>query len=112
LYNLTGLDAEELQAQQMMNEIQELRGTLSQMGNRNTPLEVAAFHWLENIYKPIVTQVSSLIDEDTTQAELYCQLLEHKWYLSERAQRDVGHQATTEDFVQNHLERKGGEDPG
>ncbi len=112
LYNLTGQDAEELQAQQMMNEIQELRGTLSQMGNRNTPLEVAAYHWLENIYRPIVTQVSSLIDEDTTQAELYCQILEHKWYLSERAQRDVGHQATTEDYLKNHVKSKREKDPG
>jgi hypothetical protein len=27
--------------------------------------------------------------------------LEHKWYLSERAQRDVGHQAATDDYLQS-----------
>jgi hypothetical protein len=32
-------------------------------------------------------------------AELYCQVLEHKWYLSEQARQDVGHQAATEDFI-------------
>jgi hypothetical protein len=34
-----------------------------------------------------------------TLAELYCQVLEHKWYLSERAQRDVGHQAAIDDYL-------------
>jgi hypothetical protein len=32
-------------------------------------------------------------------AELYCQVLEHKWYLSERAQRDVGHQFAAQDYL-------------
>jgi hypothetical protein len=31
--------------------------------------------------------------------ELYCQILEHKWYLSERARQDVGHQAAVEDYI-------------
>lgn len=106
LYSLTGLDAEEFQAQQMMNEIQEIRAALSQASDRNTPLDVAAYNWLENTYRPIVKQLSSLIDEGTTQAELYCQVLEHKWYLSERAQRDVGHQAATEDYMQQNSGKK------
>jgi hypothetical protein len=111
LYNLTGLDAEELQAQQMMNEIQELRAALSQAGNRNTPLDVAAYHWLENIYRPVVELLWDLINEDTTQAELYCQVLEHKWYLSEKAQHDVGHQSATKDYLQHYVGRRREDSP-
>jgi hypothetical protein len=99
IYDLTGLDMEERQARTMMNEIQELRATLSQSSNRNIPLNAAAYHWLANIYQPVVERLKPLIDQNMTIAELYCQVLEHKWYLSERAQRDVGHQAAVEDYL-------------
>lgn len=107
MYDLTGLDMEERQARTMMNEIQELRATLSQSSNRNVPLNVAAYHWLENIYRPVVERLKPLVDQNMTIPELYCQVLEHKWYLSERAQRDVGHQATVEDYLGRF-----GADPG
>jgi hypothetical protein len=107
IYDLTGLGMEERQARTMMNEIQELRATLSQSSNRNIPLNAAAYHWLENIYHPVVERLKPLIDQNMTIAELYCQVLEHKWYLSERAQRDVGHQAAVEDYLGRF-----GADPG
>jgi hypothetical protein len=99
LYNLTGLDVEEMQARQMMNEIQEIRAWQSQSSNRTTPLNVAAYFWLEYVYHPVAAQLNPLADQDMTLAELYCQVLEHKWYLSERERRDVGHKTATEDYL-------------
>jgi hypothetical protein len=101
LYNLTGLDVEEMQARQMMNEIQQIRATQSQIANRSIPLSVAAYNWLENVYHPVVDQLNPLVNQDMTLAELYCQVLEHKWYLSERERSDVGHQRATEDYLRN-----------
>jgi hypothetical protein len=108
LLSLTGLEAEEMQARQMMNEIQELRATLSQANNRSTPLSVAAYHWLDMIYKPVMEQLRPLTErparagqEIPSDAELYCQVLEHKWFLSERAHHDVGHQAAAEDYLRH-----------
>ena len=101
LQGLTGLDAEEKQAQTMMNEIQQLKATLSQTNNRSTPLSVAAYHWLENIYLPTMDSLQEVMDENTDPAELYCQVLEHKWYLSEEARRDVGHQAAAQDYLKH-----------
>ena len=100
LQNLVGLDTEENQARKMMNEIQEQKATLSQANNRSTPLSVAAFFWLEHIYQPIIARLQPLIDQNTHAPELYCQVLEHKWYLSEKAQHDVGHQAAADDYLQ------------
>ena len=40
-----------------------------------------------------------IYDSERDMAELFCQLIEHKWYLSEREQRDVGHEQALEDFV-------------
>ena len=85
-----------------MNEIQEIKATLEQRNNRDTPLSVAAYHWLENLYQPTLEILQTLVDENITQAELYCQVLEHKWFLSEKAHRDVGHQTAAEDYLQQY----------
>jgi len=99
LFGLTGLEVEEKQAVRMMNEIQELKATLSNNDNRSTPLSVAAYHWMEYIYEPTINQLKPLVSSQMSLAELYCQVLEHKWYLSERAQRDVGHEFATKDYI-------------
>lgn len=99
LFNLTGLDTEEGQARQLMNEIQEIKATLSRTNDRSTPLTVGAYHWLENIYQPVVAKLEPLCDDHTTLPELYCQVLEHKWYLSEQARHDVGHILAAEDYL-------------
>ena len=99
LVGLTGVEAEEMQARLMMNEIHELKATLSQAHNRSTPLSLVAFKWLQEIYLPALAGIRSLLKDDSDPAELYCQILEHKWYLSEKAQHDVGHQIAIEDFL-------------
>lgn len=105
LMEITGLYAEDRQAQQIINEIYELKANLSRTGNPNISLEAVAYHWLEQIYKPVIEQLKPLISNNAhpkynaDPIELYCQILEHKWYLSERAQHDVGHQAAVEDFI-------------
>ncbi|MFQ5795659.1 MAG: DUF4032 domain-containing protein [Candidatus Bipolaricaulia bacterium] len=101
LHTLTGLETEEMQARHMVNEIQGIKATLSEAHNRSTPLSVAAYYWLNEIYPPTLEHLNPLMDDDTDPAELYCQVLEHKWYLSERARRDVGHQAAVEDFLRH-----------
>lgn len=104
LFDLTGLEAEERQARQMMNEIQELRANLSHTHNRSTPLSVAAYQWLLEIYQPTIQRLNPLIKKDMNLAELYCQVLEHKWFLSEKAQQDVGHSAAIDDYLNKSTE--------
>ncbi len=99
LLGLTGLEAEEMQARVMMNEIHELKAMLSRTNNRSSPLSVAAYHWLNDFYYPTIQRLGPLAQSEMNPTELYCQVLEHKWYLSERAQHDVGHQAAAEDYL-------------
>ena len=105
LMEITGLYAEDHQAQQIMNEIHELRAHLSQSGNPNITLEATAFNWMEYTYKPVIEQLRPLLKNkehpkySQDPVELYCQILEHKWYLSERARMDVGHHAAVDDFI-------------
>jgi len=101
LLGLTGVEAEEMQARTMMNEIQELKASLSHTLNRSTPVSLAAYNWLHEFYQQVLSKLQPLIDRAGDPAELYCQVLEHKWYLSETAQHDVGHQAAVEDYLEN-----------
>jgi hypothetical protein len=104
LLGLTGISAGEMQARQMMNEINEIKAYLSQINNRSVSLSAAAYYWLEQYYQRVIAQLDVLIHRQGDKAaseptELYCQVLEHKWFLSERARRDVGHQAAAEDYL-------------
>lgn len=100
LHNLTGIVAGERQAELMLNEINELRATLARELNRSVPLSVAAFHWQRERYEPAVLRLQPLAGGTSDTPELYCQVLEHKWYLSEQAQRDVGLEVTIEDYLE------------
>ncbi len=99
LHAHTGLDAEDRQARLMVGEVQELRATLERSENRSVPLSVAAYRWLVERYQPATRRLTPLVGARGDAAELYCQMLEHKWYLSERARRDVGYERAVEDFV-------------
>lgn len=99
LHNLTGVVAEEKQATLMLNEIQELKATLARELNRSTPLSTAAFRWLEERFHPTIQQLQPVVGT-TEVSELYCQVLEHKWFLSEREKKDVGLQRALEDYME------------
>jgi hypothetical protein len=99
LHALTGLVAEDRQAALMVNEIQELRATLVRTEKRSIPMSVAAYRWLTERYQPVAKRLAPLVGRRGEPAELYCQLLEHKWYLSERAKRDVGIEVALEDYL-------------
>ncbi len=105
LIDVTGLYAEEHQAQQIMNEIYELKANMANAGNPDITLQAVAYYWLEHLYQLVIDQLKPLIDNpsfpkiNADPIEIYCQVLEHKWYMSEQAQHDVGHLAAAEDYV-------------
>jgi len=99
LHSLTGVVAGDQQAALMLNEIRELQATASRALGREVPMSVAAFAWLNDRYQPAADRLAPLLGRAGELPELYCQVLEHKWYLSEQAQRDVGLQVAIEDYV-------------
>jgi hypothetical protein len=98
LHSLTGIAAGDKQATLMLNEISELQAVLARELNRSVPLAQAAFRWLNERFQPTTQRLANLPrTEEVT--ELYCELLEHKWFLSEEAKRDVGLESALEDFL-------------
>lgn len=117
LFALVGLEAEEMQARTLLNEIMEVRAILSREQNTEIPIEEAAHFWYTHLFQEVIRKLEPLINarnklsaqarSELTQdpIEMYCQVLEHKWYLSERARQDVGHMAAAEDYLRIMLDR-------
>ncbi len=99
LHALTGLETQEQQARLLVNEIRQLRVHLAAERRRSVSLAAAAHQWLLETYEPISGQLRQLARAGDDPPELYCDLLEHKWYMSERAQGDVGHEAALADYA-------------
>jgi len=100
LHSLTGVVAEERQAQQMMNEIRELQAWFSNEQGRSVSMTEAAFHWQHERYEPTLKRLAAQVAAGAAPTELYCQVLEHKWFLSEKAQHDVGFERAVDDYLQ------------
>jgi len=89
LERLTGIHALEGQAQLLLNDLREYVAWLSITSGAAVGEAQGARRWREDILEPALRQLRPVIGtRDPIQA--YCDVLEHKWLLSERARRDVG----------------------
>lgn len=106
LLRLTGLDAEENQARRLLNDLESWMATQDDYAPGD-PLaarpEVLAHRWVRDVFRPTVRAVPRELRGSMDSAELYHGLLEHRWYLSERAQHDIGLDTAVEDYVKNIL---------
>jgi hypothetical protein len=107
LHNLTGIAAGNRQARLMLNEIRELRATLARELNRSGSMSAAATRWLETRFRPVVRRLGPLAAAGADESELYCQVLEHKWFLSEKARQDVGLEPALEDYLKRFRGKAG-----
>jgi hypothetical protein len=87
LRRLTGLEVQENQARRLLNDIAAFRASIS--GESEVPEAVAAARWLAEVYEPLVVQVPGGLRGRLEPAELFHELLEHRYYLSERAGTEV-----------------------
>ena len=86
----TGIDADEQQARRLLNDIASFRGYLEQKEGRPVPPAVAAHRWLEEVYDPVVEAIPDGLADRLPPPEIFHEILEHRWYLSEAAGHDVG----------------------
>jgi hypothetical protein len=63
------------------------------------PMSVSAFHWRSERWEEAIAKLGPLVTAEADAAERFCQVLEHKWFMSERARRDVGFDAALTDYL-------------
>jgi Domain of unknown function (DUF4032)/Lipopolysaccharide kinase (Kdo/WaaP) family len=103
LFLRTGLSAEENQARRLLNDITSFRGYLEQSGGRPVSEVVAASRWLEEVYDPVVASIPAGLRGRLAPAEIFHEILEHRWYLSEAAGKDVGTTAAARSYFDTVL---------
>jgi hypothetical protein len=100
LHSLMGLAAEELQAKRILASFDRYYQRLAEP--RATKEEIAPI-WLEEVFRKVVDQVPMELRGRIEDAQLFHEVLEHRWYLGERAGRDVGLEFATADYIEKIL---------
>jgi hypothetical protein len=100
---LTGLDAQENQARRLLNDVTRYRTWLERSGERPVSDTAAAALWLAEVFEPAIAAVPTELHGRRAAAELFHELLEHRWFLSEQAGKDVGMDRTISSYVEQVL---------
>ena len=103
LFLRTGLDVSENQARRLLNDIASFRAYLEQKEERPVSEVVAANRWLTEVYDPIVAAIPEDLRGRLAPAEIFHEILEHRWYMSEHAERDVGTTAAAHSYFERVL---------
>jgi hypothetical protein len=90
LLTLTGLQAQENQARSLLNDLASFRASLEPRGGRPVPETVAAYRWLTEVFEPTVAAIPDHLRGKLEPVEVFHEVLEHKWFQSEKVDLDVG----------------------
>ena len=99
----TGLNVQENQARRLLNDMTAFRAYLEQTTSAPVPEPVAANRWLAEVYDPVVNAIPDELRGRLDEAEVFHEVLEHRWFLSEKAGRDVGTTAAARDYFRRVL---------
>jgi hypothetical protein len=103
LQSLTGLDVEDAQARRLLNDMASF---IAHYDLGREEKGIAANRWLTEIFEPIMAMVPVEARGKLEPAELFHEILVHRWYLSERAGREIGIFETARDYIETVLSEK------
>ncbi len=96
LKSMTGLETTENQARRLLGDIRAFGTELQQQRAaesartgvplRALPENVVAVRWLDQRFEPLIAQIPPALHSKLEAAEIFHQLLEHRWFLSETRQ--------------------------
>jgi hypothetical protein len=95
LRELTGLETEELQAKRLLASFDRYRAR-----ENTTGLSVSemAKKWLAEVFEPIINRVPAEMRGRVERAQMFHEILENRWYLSEKIGHDVGLEEATDNY--------------
>ncbi|MCY7395945.1 MAG: DUF4032 domain-containing protein [Nocardioides sp.] len=103
LQALTGLDVENAQARRLLNDIASFTAHFD-LGREDRTL--VANRWLTTIWEPLMAQVPPGARAKLEPAEIFHEVLQHRWFLSERAGHEVDIFEAAADYVDTVLTRR------
>lgn len=103
LQALTGMNVEDAQARRLLNDIAAFTAH-HDLGREDRSL--VANRWLTQVYEPIIRLVPPDARGKLEPAEIFHEILEHRWYLSEQAGTEVDIFDTARDYLANVLPQR------
>ena len=86
LLRLTGLDAGENQARRLLNDLDSYRAAYNKQDQDE---EMVAHEWQMRVFEPVVRAVPQDFRGKLEPAEVFHELLEHRWYMAQQQGRDI-----------------------
>ncbi len=117
LLRLVGLDVGENQARRLLNDLDQYTAAKNALGpsspirprraEPNAREDVLAAHaWLAEVYEPVVSAIPADLRGKLEDAQVFHEVLEHRWYMSEAAGEDVGIDEAVADYIASVLQEK------
>jgi hypothetical protein len=103
LLRLTGLDAGENQARRLLNDLDAYRANVARPHEDE---EVIAHEWLAKVFEPVVRAIPRDLRGKLEPAEVFHQLLEHRWYRSQDEKRNVPLAEALTSYIENVLRHR------
>lgn len=103
LLRLTGLDAEENQARRLLNDMDEYR---ARSGAEDLDEEILAHQWLSRVFEPVVRSIPAELRAKLDPPELFHQVLEHRWYMSQARGRSVPLAEVLSSYIEDVLRHR------
>ena len=103
LQALTGLNVEDAQARRLLND---MAAFIAHYDLGREDRGIAANRWLTQVFEPIMAMVPAEARGKLEPAEIFHEILVHRWYLSERAGQEVGIFETARDYIDRVLATK------
>ena len=103
MMRLTGLDVQEGQARRMLNDLDAFRAATDRQGEDE---EFVAHDWLAKVFEPTVRAIPRELRGKLEPAEIFHEVLEHRWFLAEKAQQDIGLPQAVESYVDQVLRHR------
>ena len=103
LLRLTGLDAQENQARRLLNDLDSYIATF---GDVDVDEEMAAHEWVAQVFEPVIRAIPKDLQGRLEPAEIFHQLLDHRWYISQNQKRDVPLAEAVSSYIDNVLRHR------
>jgi hypothetical protein len=100
LQSLTGLDVEENQARRLLNDL-DAYAAAGELQNEEPAL--VAHRWLTEVFEPVTRMAPPDRRSPVEAAEIFHEILEHRWYLSEQAGEEVNTFEAARDYFRKEL---------
>jgi hypothetical protein len=100
---LTGLHVQENQARTLLADLARFRAKWAEGVGHDVPEDVAAHRWLTEKFHGTLDLIPPELRHNLPDAELFYEIAEHRWFLSEAQGQDVGRSAAVDSYVANVL---------